>query len=302
MSRALTRSATLALIAALSGTAFAQETKPEDSNAPKPAEPAPPPADQATPPPTEAPPSVPAPAPYTSSQVDVGLTPVGNEPAVRKNRLIFLAGLGYTAGGAVKHPDLQGDKFTGEMLELGFGTELAPQWRLVLAFSSFQTTLERVAGTNQFKNTSGAVYGGAGFHPLAGCADCMTNGGQGGIVVRQPFHIHTLGPRLDYLPFGDQGLFFGVTAGAALMQDLDFRGGFAAAARAGLEWRPYKVFGISVEAGAHGQVYSDSSAVLPYASAQLRLMAEPPPLSTTTTVPANQQPYIVHPPPANVTQ
>ncbi len=184
MSRALTRSATLALIAALSGTAFAQETKPEESNPPKPAEPAPPPADQATPPPAEAPPLAPAPAPYTSSQVDVGLTPVGTEPAVRKNRLIFLVGLGYTAGGAVKHPDLQGDKFSGEMLELGFGTELSPQWRLVLAFSSFQTKLERVPGTNQFKNTSGAVYGGAGFHPLAGCADCSTTGGQGGVVVR----------------------------------------------------------------------------------------------------------------------
>jgi hypothetical protein len=80
-----------------------------------------------------------------------------------------------------------------------------------------------------------------------------------------------------------------------MMQDLDFRAGFAGAARAGYEWRPYSVFGISVEAGAHGQVYSDASAVLPYASVQLTLLAEPPPFSTTTTLPSNQTPFLVKP-------
>jgi hypothetical protein len=79
------------------------------------------------------------------------------------------------------------------------------------------------------------------------------------------------------------------------MQDLDFRAGFAGAARAGYEWRPYSVFGISVEAGAHGQVYSDSSAVLPYASVQLTLLAESPPFSNTTTVPSSQTPFLVKP-------
>jgi hypothetical protein len=212
--------------------------------------------------------------------------------------MIFGAGLGYTAGGTVKHPDLNGNKFAGEMLTLEAGAEINPQWRLVLAFSSFQSNLDRVPGTNQFKSASGVFQGGPGFHPLAGCADCSTTGGQGGIVIHQPFHVHTLGPRVDYLPFGNDSLFIGVTAGAAMMQDLDFRAGFAAAARAGYEYRPYSVFGISVEAGAHGQVYSDSSAVLPYAAVQLRLLAETPPLSTTSTTPANQPAYWVKPQPA----
>jgi len=297
MSRALTRTAIVALVAALGGTAAAQETKPEDSTPPKPAQP---PADPSTTPaPSETPPLPPAPPPYsTSGQVDVGLVPALPEASgERKRRFIFGAGLGYTAGGSVKHPELNGTKFAGEMLTLEAGMEINPSWRLVLAFSSFQSKLDRVMGTNQFTSASGVVAGGPGFHPLADCGDCGTTGGQGGIVVHQPFHVHTLGPRVDYLPFGDQGLFFGLTAGAAMMQDLDFRAGFASAARAGYEFRPYSVFGISVEAGAHAQVYSDSSAVLPYASVQLRLIAEPPPMSTTTTVPANQPAVLVKPQP-----
>jgi hypothetical protein len=72
-----------------------------------------------------------------------------------------------------------------------------------------------------------------------------------------------------------------VTAGAAMMQDLSFRAGAAVAARAGFEWRPYTAMGLSLEAGAHAQVYSDSSAALPYAAVQLTLLAPPP--STTVT-------------------
>jgi hypothetical protein len=187
-------------------------------------------------------------------------------------------------GGAIKHPELSGKGFSGEMLELAGGVELSPKWQLVLAFTSFQTKLERIDGTNKFQSVSGTVHGGAGYQPLAGCADCSTTGGQGGVVIKEPLHVHTLGPRLDYLPFGPESLYIGVTAGAAMMQDLSFRGGVAVAARAGFEWQPYKALGIGVEAGAHGQVYSDSSAALPYAALQLKLLAEPPPLSPMVSV------------------
>jgi hypothetical protein len=108
-------------------------------------------------------------------------------------------------------------------------------------------------------------------------------------------HVHTLGPRLDYLPFGPDSLYVGVTAGAAMMQDLSFRGGFAVAARAGFEWRPYSALGISLEAGAHGQIYSDSNAALPYAALQLRLLAPLPNVSRYTVVQGEAQPP---PPPA----
>jgi hypothetical protein len=212
------------------------------------------------------------------------VTPAPDETTTSgKRRLVFDAALGYTSGGSVKHPELSSNDFSGEMLELGVGAELSSKWHLVLAFTNFQTRIERVGASNQFRGVSGALHGGAGYQPLVSCPDCIGSGGQGGVVATQPLHINTLGPRLDYLPFGTDSLYVGVTAGAAMMQDLSFRGGVAVAARAGFEWQPYSALGVSLEAGAHGQVYSDASAALPYAAIMLKLLAPPPPLGTTTT-------------------
>jgi hypothetical protein len=295
-SRGFAGAAILTFLSTLCGTAAAQEAKPtpetkpqEGAPAPKAADPAAPAAQpmpaEATPPPVQAEPPAPAPAapppvvPPPPTPTDLALVPVPEQPApdVNKQRMIFSAGVGYTAGGSVKHPELTGTSYSGEMLELGGGVELSPKWRLMVAFTSFQTKLERVGTSGKFQRA--ALHGGAGYQPLVGCSECSTSGGQGGLLVKQPLHVHTLGPRLDFLPFGNDSLFVGVTAGAAMMQDLSFRGGVALAARAGYEWRPYPVFGISLEAGAHGQVYSDSSAALPYAALSLRLLAVPPSVS-----------------------
>jgi len=281
-SRDFVATSILALLSMLSASVAAQEAKPQEgAGAPKPTEPAAEPRPPAgpsepapAPPPYVAPPSDDA---AKSPAGDVALSPVpeeGGGGAPYKRRMVFEAALGYTAGGTIKHPELSTHSFSGEMLELAGGVELSPHWVLVVAFTTFQTKLERIGVTNQFQTGSGTLHG--GFHPLASCMDCSTGGGLGGTVVKQPMHVHTVGPRLDYLPFGASGLFVGVTVGAAMMQDLSFRGGVAAAARAGFDWRPYAALGISVEAGAHGQVYSDSSAALPYAALQLTLLAEPP--------------------------
>jgi hypothetical protein len=246
---------------------------------------------------------VPAPAPAEAPvapapprfEGDVALNPVSEEPpdGTFKRKALFAAGLGYTSGGTIKHPELTGNGFSGEMLELAGGVELDPKWRVLVAFTSFQTKLERAGAANVFRSASGAFYGGAGYRPLAGCNNCSDPGGLGGEVIQQPLHVHTLGPRVDYLPFGNDSLYLGVTAGAAMMQDVSFRGGFAIAARAGFEWRPYSALGLSIEAGAHGQVYSDSSAALPYAAVMLRLLA--PTSSFGTSIPVTKEPA---PPPA----
>jgi hypothetical protein len=280
-SRAFAGTAILAFVSMVSGSAAAQENKPQEgSGAPRPTDPAaqPPPGQGATPAtPSEPAPPPALPPPYVAPPSDVALSPVAEEAsagAPYKRRMVFEAALGYTAGGTIKHPELSTHNFSGEMLELAGGVELSPRWVLVIAFTTFQTKLERVGTTNQFQTVSGTLHG--GFQPLAACMDCSTGGGLGGTLVKQPMHVHTVGPRLDFLPFGANSLFVGVTVGAAMMQDLSFRGGVAAAARAGFEWRPYTAMGISVEAGAHGQVYSDSSAALPYAALQLTLLAVPP--------------------------
>jgi hypothetical protein len=300
-SRALAGIAFFASLTSISVGALGQETKPAEPPAPPPAAPAPAaptsPSPATPPPAAELPPLPPEPPPFGVSN-DVALNPVTEEPAVGapyKRRLVFEASLGYTSGGSVKHPELADNGFSGEMLELAGGVELSPKWRLLLAFTSFQSKLERVGSSNMFRSASGTLRGGAGYQPLAGCVDCTTAGGGGGVVDKQPLHLDTLGPRLDYLPFGADSVYLGVTAGAAMVQDLSFRGGVAVAARAGFEWRPYSSLGLSLEAGAHGQVYSDSSAVLPYAAVVMNLLAPPPPISTTMTV---TEPPTTTPPPA----
>jgi len=284
MKLATTGIRTLALVTLLGGNALAQETRPPEGNTPpKPAEQ--PPADQSLPPAAPAQPAPPPPSgpsepgmPPMPPPGDVMAPPPEQLPGARTpgKRWIFDVALGYTAGGSVKHPDMTGTNFAGEMLELGGGVELDPRWQLTLVFTSFQTTLERIGSTNKFQRTTDTLHGASGVHPLASCAEgCFVTGGNGGLLVKQPLHVHTLGPRLDFLPFGANGPFVGVTAGAAMMQDLSYRGGFAAAARIGYEYTPFDVMGISLEAGAHGHIYSDSNAALPYVALQLRLLADP---------------------------
>jgi hypothetical protein len=291
MKLATTGISTLLLVMLLGGNALAQETRPPEDT-PKPTEPAAqPPPDQSVPP--ASPPVSPAPlAPSEPEITPLPYTTATPEPLPRSptgRRLIFDVGLGYTAGGSVKHPELTGTSFAGEMLELGGGVELDPRFQLLLVFTSFQTKLERIGSTNRFQRTD-AVYAGSGVHPLASCViDCGSSAGTGGLLVKQPLHVHTLGPRLDFLPFGSNGPFVGVTAGAAMMQDLSFRGGFAAAARIGYEYTPFDVMGVLLEVGAHGQVYSDSNAALPYLSLQLRLLADPSMYRAPPLVPPRDQ-------------
>jgi hypothetical protein len=295
MKLATTGIRTLALVMLLGGNALAQETRPpEGPGAPKPAEPgAQPPPDQTIPP--AAPDQPVSPAPLAPSEPTVTPLPVAPAPeplptSRTGRRLIFDVGLGYTTGGQVKHPELIGTTFAGEMLELGGGVELDPRFQLLLVFTSFQTKIERIGTSNRFQRTTDAVHAISGVHPLASCViDCGSSAGTGGLLVKAPLHVHTLGPRLDFLPFGSNGPFVGATAGAAIMQDLSFRGGFAVAARIGYEYTPFDIMGVLLEVGAHGQVYSDSSATLPYVSLQLRLLADPSMYRAAPLVPPRDQ-------------
>jgi hypothetical protein len=80
-----------------------------------------------------------------------------------------------------------------------------------------------------------------------------------------------------------------------VIQDIGLRAGFDAALRIGGEWRPYQIFGVGVEAGAHGQLYTDSRAAIPYATARLQFYLDPDQVSrrpvptVTTFVPLGQR-------------
>jgi hypothetical protein len=183
--------------------------------------------------------------------------------------LFFNAALGFTTGGSLKHPQIVGTHYSGEMLELAAGMELGTRFRLSGAFTVFETTVAR-APDGAFSTSSAVTV--PRYTTFAGCDRCPVRESGGGTLVSLPLHVSTLGPRFDYLPFGASGPFVGVTAGAALIQDLKARAGFAGAARVGFEWRPLHTLSLSVEVGAHGHTYSDASAVLPYAALALSIL------------------------------
>jgi len=96
---------------------------------------------------------------------------------------------------------------------------------------------------------------------------------------------------MDFLPLGSQGPYLGMTAAVAVIQDVSTRVGADLAARVGGEWRPFHSLGVAIEAGAHGQIYDDARAAIPYALARMSLMLEPQGLygkgSGSTTLPHN---------------
>ena len=287
------------LLATLTVPALAQNEPPTDGAQPPAAAPQeqPPTPPASTPAPVEAPPAAPAdvrpappadqpgPAPAAESSAepqaksgyvmadaeetaDTGPTKIGET----LSSLVVTAGLGY-AYAAVSHPDLTSRNLSGAFIEVGAGTELDKRFRLTLSFTSFETKVRR---TKNGKWEEG-VYQSQSSAGLRTAADPVEPTGPqfGGIEVQKTFHAHSIGPRMDFLPLGSQGPYIGMTAAVAVIQDVSTRVGADLAARVGGEWRPFHSLGLAVEAGAHGQIYDDSRAAIPYALARMSLMLEP---------------------------
>jgi hypothetical protein len=187
-------------------------------------------------------------------------------------------GLGYAA---IKHPDLESRSLNGSFVELTAGSELSHQFRLSFAVTSFQTTIhlapsgDWAEGDLPIKTAAGIRAQGASLIPGGTPA-----GGAGGVEVRKTLHVHSIGPRLDFLPLGSQGPYIGLTTGLGVIQDIGLRAGGSVGLRVGGEWRPFPIFGVGIEAGAHGQIYTDSRAAIPYATARLQFYLDPEQLSS----------------------
>jgi len=80
-----------------------------------------------------------------------------------------------------------------------------------------------------------------------------------------------------------------------VIQDIGLRAGGSVGLRIGGEWRPFHIFGVGIEAGAHGQLYTDSQAAIPYATGRLQFYLDPeqlsrrPPPTVRTFVPSQQR-------------
>ena len=184
-------------------------------------------------------------------------------------------GIGYAA---IDHPQIASTSLTGSFAEITAGTELDHRFRLSFSFTSFQSTVHRTR--------SGWMEGDypvkvAGLQSQADPVEPRDAfGNVGGVEVQKTLHIHSIAPRIDFLPLGSQGPYIGATLGLGVIQDIGLRAGGDASLRVGGEWRPYHVFGLGVEAGAHGQLYVDAKTAIPYATARLQFYLDPEQLST----------------------
>ncbi len=165
---------------------------------------------------------------------------------------VILAAASLGAGPAAADVDLSpGIWFSGtagvgtpriEHPELG--TKLRPGGYMVLAFGATLSSSWQVGGEFTTWETS----------PLG-----------------TPVHLHTIGPRIEYLPRGPGGVFARGTLGMALTEGkVEARAGGAAAIALGHRWMLASWIGLAVEAGAHGQAYGNGSAVIPFLAVDLR--------------------------------
>jgi hypothetical protein len=257
--------------AAPGSTGATPESAPQDTLPPPPAPEGPtaepsPPADAPVPPPPTA--AVPL---DTPEMVEPGTMKIGSV----LSPLLVTTGLGY-AYASVTHPELLSRSLSGAFLEITAGTEIERRFRLSLAFTSFETKVRRTrAGWEEGEFSRVAS---SGLRTQADPVDpTMSPGGGGGLVVQKDFLAHSLGPRMDFLPLGSQGPYLGMTAALGIIQGLStsMRVGANLAARIGGEWRPFQAFALAIEGGAHGQIYSDAKAAIPYVMARMTLLLEP---------------------------
>jgi hypothetical protein len=219
---------------------------------------------------------------------DLVIAPIGE----KLSPLVLTAGFGIGYA-AIKHPDLESRNLSGSFIELTAGTELSHRFRLSFAATSFQTTIH-LAPSGDWAEGTYPTKTAAGFRTQADPIEPY-GAAHGGVEIQKTLHVHSFGPRLDFLPLGSQGPYIGLTTGLGVIQDIGLRAGGSAGLRVGGEWRPYHIFGIGIEAGAHGQLYTDSRAAIPYATARLQFYLDPEQLSSRrlpllrTFVPAGQQ-------------
>jgi hypothetical protein len=289
-----------ALVTAFTCPLFAQGTAPSEDRRPEPTapsnEPAPPgstsqppesaPKDtspllppEATPAAEPSPPSdAPAPPPPTMAIAadEAELHPTRRKIGSVLSPLVVTAGVGY-AYASVTHPDLRSRDLSGALIEVTVGTELERRFRLALAFTSFETKVRRISAAQWEEGEFTPRVARLGLHTLLDPTDPYTGPGGGGTEVEKTLHVHSVGPRMDFLPLGSQGPYLGMTAAVGFIQSIStpMRFGANLAARIGGEWRPFQAFAVAIEGGAHGQIYEDAKAAIPYAMTRITLLLEP---------------------------
>jgi hypothetical protein len=91
-------------------------------------------------------------------------------------------------------------------------------------------------------------------------------------LTLEPVHLHTIGPRVELAPWRIAGPFIGGVTGLALTEgDAGNRAGVGQSIYTGWRIRLAQWVTVAGLVGAHGHVYGDGWAALPFAVAELRI-------------------------------
>ena len=188
--------------------------------------------------------------------------PDAARPVFKRRPFIVLAGgPGFAS---VAHPQLGTPRIYGPLLAAEVGYAVSRYWSFGVEATNLERSVARVNAAERFGAAS------SWLHTEASCTSCAPPP-PGGPVVQLTMLLDTVGPRVDFTPFGHDGLFFGASGGVAIITVLDARVGAGGALRAGFRLPVADVLTFGVEGGVQGQVYSGASATIGYGALTVTL-------------------------------
>ncbi len=205
----------------------------------------------------------------TTSTVEEAATPESappepdNAPKPFKRRpfISLWGGVGFAN---VREFQLSTPHVYGPLLGIYAGYAPSPHWNLGLEFTSFESAVTRSSPDQPF----GAAA--SWLRTQASCNNCMAPP-SGGVVLNTVMLLNTVGPRVDFLPFGTNGIYVGASGGLALLTVLGTQVGGGGTARAGARFTFADIITVGAEGGVQGQAYSGASAMIAYGALLVNL-------------------------------
>ncbi|WP_156041568.1 hypothetical protein [Chondromyces apiculatus] len=176
---------------------------------------------------------------------------------------VFVGITGGILRASAEHPSIKKSSFTAPTLGLHVGYRVSSSISLGFEITSFEKYMRR---SNEF----------ARFEPedsleaQADCSNCTEAAPAGGKTMALTAVFLTAGPRLEYTPFGEDGLYLGAFAGMASVVGLPGSTGVGGALRAGFRLRPAPVISLALEGGVQAQSFEVGNVFAPYAQLVLR--------------------------------
>lgn len=167
------------------------------------------------------------------------------------------AGVSYAT---VEHPQISAGGIAAPTFALNAGYTFGERLNVGLELDGTQMDIGRDTAGAQFR---------LGYSPQAECLTCQPKP-PGGDTIATSLVFSTVGARVEYAPFGRDGLFVGGTAGLAFLVGLTPESGFGFGGRVGYRFRPTNIMTLSLEAGMSGQLYGDTTMYMPFGLASIR--------------------------------